>query len=86
MQEQIMDAVHLGEYIQSHFHSTAVRVRESEGTITLMAAKGSAEQGPPAEGRHGYSKAEKIAAAHALIGMLSPDVDLDAARDERLSK
>ena len=33
-----------------------------------------------------YSKAEKVAAARALIGMLPPEVDLDTARAERLSK
>jgi hypothetical protein len=81
MQEQIMDTAVIGDYVQSHFHSTIVRVRESEGTITLTAAKR-----PLVEERRGFSKAEKIAAAHALIGMLPPDVDLDAAREERLSK
>jgi hypothetical protein len=76
MQEQIIDIAVIGDYVQSHFNSATVRVRESEGTITLMADKG----------RRSYSKAEKIAAVKALIGMLPSDVDLDAAREERLSK
>ncbi|GHV96513.1 hypothetical protein AGMMS50293_28330 [Spirochaetia bacterium] len=76
MHEQILDTAVIADYVQSHFHSATVRVRETSGTITLT----------PVEKQPGFSKEEKIAAAHALIGMLPPDVDLDAAREERLSK
>ncbi|GHU59413.1 hypothetical protein FACS189444_4660 [Spirochaetia bacterium] len=86
MQEQIMDTAVIGDYVQSHFHSATVRVQESEKTITLTSDTGPSDTGPSAKRRHGYSRAEKIAAAQALIGMLPPDVDLDTARAERLSK
>ena len=76
MQEQILATTGIADYVQSHFHSATVRVRETGGTITLT----------PVEGRHSFSKEEKITAAKALIGMLPPGVDLDDAREERLSK
>jgi hypothetical protein len=79
MQEQIMDTAVIGDYVQNYFHSATVRLCESEGAITLTVAKE-----PLTEKR--YSRAEKIAAARSLFGILPPDVDLDAAREERLSK
>jgi hypothetical protein len=83
MQEQIMDTVSLGDYVQSHFHGK-VLVQESGGTITLTQTEGrrTVQRNSP----RSYSKAEKIAAAQALIGILPPDIDLDASREERLSK
>ncbi len=36
--------------------------------------------------KHLEEKYEKVAVARALIGMLPPEVDIDTARAERLSK